>query len=744
MNLSDVEFFKNYINNLKWNGIWDSDKMVLCWVKQEDFFRGDYDVDNDGCLVLRYQDLLSFLNDIKLLNGDRHIEYWTGRKDIVLGRMLEEGYINFNEYKEGVINWIGYAFQKSTENIKAPHFVFFVKEYLEEKYGQEIISVGWFKIYTTLDPKLQAKAQELVEKQVASNTTRFNATNAALISLDNKNWDILAMVWGVDYFDQENKWNVNIVTSPLQPGSSFKPFVYSIWIYNQQIGSKTPIYDLETTFPWNYTPKNFEWGFLGKMNISTALGHSRNIPALKMFYMAWWEANIVSFMKKLWVQSLKDHWQYGAPLALWTWEMTPLEMATAYSVFANLWEKVEINPILKIVDSKWNIIEEKREPKKEQVVSEAQTYIINSILSDTSTRPSSRNNYISLGGTRPVAAKTWTSTKQFEKNGRKDIYPANLWTIWYTPQITTVVWAWNVDGSQVWMSWDWLNWAWPIWRDFMSYAHEWKPVETWKRPSSVYEINISEISWLLPNPENSGANLFEKSLFVNKPTEYDQSYQTIQIDALCGWKVTENTPSAAIRTATLIEFHSLNPDNSAWETPVQEWANSEEAREKYWNISSMVTSVSNEICQRETRTWNVTIGSNIKDNGNYNVWENYLEIWYKSTNPIKSIEILVNDNVIQNIDAKWKKEWIYYWSLFIAWMHKNQNLKIEIRAVDEEYYSTSEVKNIFIWSIDSVAPVISMINPIDSNIKLYDVDYFNLKVNVEDTSKVEVIIYVDW
>jgi hypothetical protein len=140
----------------------------------------------------------------------------------------------------------------------------------------------------------------------------------------------------------------------------------------------------------------------------------------------------------------------------------------------------------------------------------------------------------------------------------------------------------------------------------------------------------------------------------------------------------------------------------------------------------------------------VTIASNIKNNGNYNIWENYLEIWYKSSNPIKSIEILINDNVIQTVDTGMKREWIYYWTLFIAWMYKNQNLEIEIRAVDEEYYSTSEIKNIFIWSRDESAPIISMINPVDSSIKLYDIDYFNLKANIDDTSKVEIIIYIDW
>jgi hypothetical protein len=170
----------------------------------------------------------------------------------------------------------------------------------------------------------------------------------------------------------------------------------------------------------------------------------------------------------------------------------------------------------------------------------------------------------------------------------------------------------------------------------------------------------------------------------------------------------------------------------------------EAAMEKYWNVSNLVTSVSNKICERWTKMGNVTIGSNIKNEGNYSIWENYLELWYKSDNPIKSIEILVNGNINQTVDTWWKKEWIYYWSLNIPWMYKNQKLIIEIRAVDDEYYSTSEVKQIFVWSRDETAPIISLINPIDNSIKLYDTDYFNLRANIEDSSKIEVIVYINW
>ncbi|MDD2907214.1 MAG: transglycosylase domain-containing protein [Candidatus Gracilibacteria bacterium] len=740
-NKENVEILKNFIGSLKGNGINGTDKIVVCGVEKTQF-KVNYEIDNEGCLVLKYSDLLNLLNNIRLKNNNNIVEYQTGRKDFILGRMLEDGYITFDDYKTAISSSFGYTFNQEKENIKAPHFVFYIKEYLEEKYGKEIVSAGGLQIYTTIDGKLQEKAEEIVQKQVESNSKRFNATNAALISLDNENGGILAMVGGVDYFDSENKGNVNIITSKLQPGSSFKPFVYALGIFNKEIGSKTPIYDVATTFPGSYSPKNFDGKFMGKMNISTALNYSRNIPAIKMYYMAGGEASIISFMEKLGVKSLKSTGNYGAPLALGTGELTPLELATAYSVFANLGEKVEINPILKIVDSKGNIIEEKKETKKEKVISAEQSYVINSILSDTSSRPSTWNGFISLKS-RPVAAKTGTSTKQYEQDGKKYIFPRNLLTIGYTPQITTVVWAGNTDGSATNMSGDGLNAAGPIWRDFMEYAHKSLPVKTWSKPKGVSEINISEITGLLPNPENAQANLLVKSLFVNKPTKYDNSFNTTQIDILCNGIVNENTPPAAIKNATLIEFHSLQPDNPSWEIPVQEWARSDAAKEKYGNIENLVTSKSNEICERTGSSGNTLLKSNIKSNSNYFVGENYVEIAYRSDNIVKLLEVLINGIVVQTIDTEGKKEGIYSGNMFLPGMYKNQTVSLEIRAVDSNFYSKSEINSINIGNKDDSSPIINMENPIDNRLKLYDVDFFNLKANIIDNSKITVIIYID-
>ncbi len=687
-----LSIFVNFIKNLKASRLEWTNKTLICNIKK-DYFKNPIRIDNDWCAIIEYSDLINFLNSIRIESGENYIEYETWRKDRVLWRMLEDNYIDFNQYIESIIWWIWMKLTKAKENIKSPHFVFYVKEYLEEKFGQEIVSIGWLKIYTTLNPKLQEKAETLIEKQTKINSEKFDANNAALVSIDNETWEILSMVWWKDYFDVENKWNVNIITSKLQPWSTFKPFVYSMWIYNNQIWTETPIYDLETKFSNDYTPENFDWKFMWKMTLSTALNNSRNIPAIKMFFLAGWEQSIVSFMKKLWVDSLKTHQMYWAPLALWTWEMTPLELTKAYSVFANMWVKKEITPIMKIVDSKWNIIEEKvKREDDEQIISKDQSYIINSILSNLSARPASWNPYLSLNN-RIVAAKTGTSTKQYMKNWRKDIYPTNLWTVWYTPQITTAVWVWNTDWTKLNYKWNWLEWAWTIWRDYMNFAHIWKTAIKWNKPSWVKEVNISEISWLLPNPETTNISKIVKWLFINKPSSYDNSFKSIKVDMLCNWKITENTPDAAIKTVTLVEFNSLSPENKNWQNPVIEWSKSPEFTEKYWNISNLVTEINNEECKRSWIPSEITIKTTLEDDEELKLWENYIELAYKSSNPVIKINIYIWKYLVREIEVNNKKWGSFTWKIFIPASKKKEEY-ITIEAIDNEYYSSKISKSI--------------------------------------------------
>ncbi len=667
--------------------------IMICNIDRNNLSPWSFRVDNDWCISLWFNDLLKFLNSIEITSWEKVIWYQIWRKDYILWRMFEDKYITFEEYIEAILNSFGYEFEKPKFSIKYPYFVMFIKEYLENKYWEEVISRWWFRIYTTLDSKLQDKAESLVKKYSEINKAKFWAQNAALIAIDNKTWGILSMVWGRDFFDKDGG-NNNMITARLQPWSAFKPFVYALAIKNNQIGSKTPIFDLETIFPLGYSPKNFDWKFLGKTDINVSLNSSRNIPAIKMFYLAWWEEKIISFMDKLWVKTLRRFIQefkerfpnkiytYSAPLALGTGLMTPLELAWAYSTFANLWIYRKINPILKITDRRWNIIEskERNKIKEEVMISPAVSYIINSILSDTTTRPPFWNTLLSLPE-RDMAAKTWTSTKQYYKNGEKIIAPRNLWVAAYTPQITTVVWAWNTDWKELYLSGNWLEWTGPIMNSFMKYAHKWKPIKNWLKPFWVKTANISTISWLLA-PDDFPTDFVISSDFVNLPTKYDNSLKKVKVDSLCNWKITEATPAWSIKKWYFINFSSLKPHKPNWELPIKKWIESWKWKENYWFYWNIFTKYPTEVCKREWK-WEFIIRTSISDT--LTIWRNDIQVWFSGDRRIKAMNIYIWNfrvktlEINPNIRKKWFNTPIFI-NVRLLWV--KTNLKIEI--IDRE------------------------------------------------------------
>ncbi len=364
--------------------------------------------------------------------------------------------------------------------------------------------------------------------------------------MDNKTGQILAMVGGADYFNGDEDGNVNIITSKRQPGSSFKPIVYTLAISKNPIGPDTPIFDVKTKFG-DWEPNNYDEKFLGKMSVKKALDYSRNIPAIKMFYVAGGEASIVEFAESLGITSLNRDGQYGAPLAIGTGELKPIELLQAYSVFANGGYRKDVTPIMRIEDKKGNIVDQYSESAGKYVVSDAAAYIISTILSDAKSRPGDFWNNVLTLKDRPVAAKTGTSNKDVTKEGKKkQILPRDLWTAGYTPQITTVVWAGNVDGSETKGSCDGLNCAAPIWHSFMEVAHKNLKKEEFKKPASVFSATISETSGRLAS-ESTPSNLRVTSIFAVKPTEYEGVSKMIEVDSLCNGKVTDSTPKDAIK-----------------------------------------------------------------------------------------------------------------------------------------------------------------------------------------------------
>ncbi|MBA3551142.1 penicillin-binding protein, partial [Patescibacteria group bacterium] len=220
------------------------------------------------------------------------------RKNLVLLKMNEVGYITDEEYEKAKTEVVTFKAQERN-NIKAAHFVMYVKDYLIEKYGEEEVESGNLKVITTIDYNLQQKAEKIVKKYALDNEKNFNSENAALVAIDPKNGHILTMVGSRDYFDEEIDGNFNVTTAHRQPGSAFKPFAY-LTAFNKGFTPDTVLFDVPTQFSTTcdadgnplssgascYMPQNYDLNFRGPMTMRNALAQSINIPAIKALYLA--------------------------------------------------------------------------------------------------------------------------------------------------------------------------------------------------------------------------------------------------------------------------------------------------------------------------------------------------------------------------------------------------------------------------------------------------------------------------
>jgi membrane carboxypeptidase/penicillin-binding protein len=440
--------------------------------------------------------------------------YIWGRKDQVLKRMIEDDYITEEEMLAAWEEAKDIIFKDPVYKIEAPHFVFYVKELLEEKYGKEFVQSGGLEIYTTLDPKLQSIAEEAVAAYATINKGRYGADNAGLVALDPKTGQVLAMVGSVDYWNSEIDGQVNTTTSLRQPGSSFKPIVYGAAMQNAGLGSGSKLSDEKTLFNRRDVPRNSDGDYQGDMNVRAAIARSRNIPAIKAYFIAGEEEKILELTDLLGIKSLREFrdtfnadaeergwtFYYGWPMAIGSGEVRLIDLVGAYSVFANGGKRIEISPILEIRKRNGEILESRRdfsvspEPPAGYAPSETEAYrdenqildpqvafIINDILSDSYARPGgSWRATLTIPG-QDAAAKTGTSNK---KVGRAS-YANNTLTIGYTPSIAAGVWVGNTDGSRLWGSAWGLTAAAPIWKKFMEETLKDKPLEEFPEPPGI-------------------------------------------------------------------------------------------------------------------------------------------------------------------------------------------------------------------------------------------------------------------
>src|SRR3990167_11544633 len=322
----------------------------------------------------------------------RNLPELKARKDLVLYEMLSNNFISQEEYGSAKKERVKFKPRGNTGSIKAPHFVFFVIDYLTQKYGEGVVANSGFKVITTLDYSLQLEAEVISKKYGAINKEKFNGENNGMVAIDPKSGDILMMVGSRGYFDKEIDGNFNVTTGFRQPGSTFKPFIYAT-MFKKGYTDQTILYDTPIQFaascaPDNfitddtcYAPNNYDDRFRGPITIRNALAQSVNIPAVQGLYLAG-ISDSISTAKSMGIETLNDPERYGLSLVLGGGEVSLLDMTSAYSVFANDGVRNPYNPVLWVEDAQGNIID-RYDAFPSRVLSEKVSRLITSILSTT-------------------------------------------------------------------------------------------------------------------------------------------------------------------------------------------------------------------------------------------------------------------------------------------------------------------------------------------------------------------------
>lgn len=408
-----------------------------------------------------------------------HRDALEARKDLVLVRMKEHGLITESERVAAASETVTFLDQGG-RGIKAPHFVFYVREYLEQKYGADMIDREGLQVISTLDWDLQQKAEKIVRDGALQNEKNFNASNAALVAIDTTNGQILTMVGSRDYFDEYIDGNVNVAVSHRQPGSSFKPFVYAT-AFELGYTPKTVVFDLKTQFstacapsnfsdePPCYSPENFDNKFRGPITLREALAQSVNIPAVKTLYLSGIQRSI-GMAERLGITTLGDPNRYGLTLVLGGGEVTLLEMTGAYGVFANDGVRNPSTPILKVTDRDGTVLEEYKD-QSVKVVEPNIARLISDILSDNEARAPE------FGADSPLYFR---GADVADKTGTTNDY-RDVWIIGYTPRISVGAWAGNNDNSPMEKKIAAFIIA-PLWHSFMEVAMERYPAGTFPSP----------------------------------------------------------------------------------------------------------------------------------------------------------------------------------------------------------------------------------------------------------------------
>lgn len=401
------------------------------------------------------------------------------RKDYVLDRMKELKFITDKEWLIAKKEQITFA-PPSLGSIQAPHFTLAVKDYLTNRYGENLVTNGGLRVITTLDMNLQQIAERVVVEGADRNEQLYSGKNSALVAEDAKTGQVLALVGSKNYFDIENEGNFNVAMQGLrQPGSALKPFVY-LTAFQKGYPPTTILYDVQTEFDTrgdptkSYQPQNYDERFRGPVMMQDALAQSINIPAVKTLYLAGFD-DVLKTLHTFGVTTLNERWRYGLSLTLGGGEIKLIDMVKAYSVLSQEGVLHDQTLVLRVEDNQGNVLEEYHDDAK-RVVDPQYPRLINQILSDPQLR--SPLFQLSLNLTvfpdHDVALKTGT-TEDYR----------DAWAFGYTPSLVVGVWAGNNDNTPMQRHGSSILAAVPIWSAFLRETLTKYPTEAFQKPDPV-------------------------------------------------------------------------------------------------------------------------------------------------------------------------------------------------------------------------------------------------------------------
>jgi penicillin-binding protein 1C len=507
---------------------------------------------------------------------------WQMRSIGVLRRMREDGYIDADLEKQALEQLPNIQFADQTVAIKAPHFVFYVQDQLEEMFGSEMVEQGGLQVTTTLDLPFQNESQAIVAEEIAK-VQDFNITNGAAMAMDPRNGEILAMVGSKNYFADDIPGKFNVAVDGLrQPGSSIKPVTY-VTGFKQGMTPATMFVDSFTNFAPNdssqpYQPRNYDGNFRGPMSLRRALAESNNVVAVKTLATVGVE-NMLRTAYEMGFKTLEPTREnlnrFGLAVTLGGAEVHLIDSVTAYSAFANGGTTVQPVSILEVKNTKGEVLYQHRHVPGKRVLKEEEAFLINSVLSDDQARSGAFGTGSQLNvENRPIAVKTGTT------NDQKD-----NWTLGWSRSTIVGVWVGNNDNSSMTRVASGVTGASPIWRRItLAAIASGRTTDPWEIPEGVEQVAVDQISGY---PEHDGFPSRQEWVIKGSlPTTPDPIHAKVQVcrdgSGLASAADIERGDYDEKTFITLRESDPVSQDGkNRWQEGIDAWINSQGNRDQY-------------------------------------------------------------------------------------------------------------------------------------------------------------------